>query len=100
MTAALFSWIVIGVNVALAALNAWYAWRCRQATVTLKHATTEMQVNAKAYEDELASLVARVLNGQVQVTADDGAVGILTVTPERDGMVRISVEPAPAHVLH
>ena len=101
-------WIVIAVNSAAAVVNVWGSWRARRLGLRAEQRITEAetliaeaQAQAEAHRTAITDFVERVLNGDVLVTGDDGAVGTLIIEPVDHQNIRIHVAPAPrVHNVH
>lgn len=85
MTLQAISWIVVGFNLALVALNSYHMYRLTRERHRLERIRLSMEQTSEDF-------TRRIMAGHIRVTADDGTAGHLVVRPDGDGL-RISVEP-------
>jgi hypothetical protein len=109
-------WIVITANLGMAVGHLWMARLYRrklkaqivtdtaicdqyeQASAQFRRATEQYEHAKRTKEMVEAAardFTMRVMAGDVRVTTDDGAVGVLVVTPEGEQALRLRVDPMP-----
>jgi hypothetical protein len=92
MTATVFSWVVIVVNLGLVIVNAYHMVQLRRSRKRIDHMERQLRGTMRDFTE-------RVIHGDVRATTDDGVVGTLVVMPEGNGL-RITVQPLDDDRVH